>query len=135
MLPLIPRFTIWCGTRRTADWHRRFRAAAVVYGHLHPKLRLLDGVRFHEVSLGYPRQWRYRPESAPACARSCPVPIDPPPPAEPRAFSTQPDRPTARKRRFRQDYGCGVLRWASPNLAEDSAIGGSSRPLIQEIWC
>lgn len=63
VLPLIPRFTIWCGTRRTHDWHRRFRATAVIYGHLHiPKQRLLDNVRFHEVSLGYPRQWRYRPE-------------------------------------------------------------------------
>ena len=63
VLPLIPRFTIWCGTQRTQDWHRRFRAAAVVYGHLHiPKQRVLDDVRFFEVSLGYPRQWRYRPE-------------------------------------------------------------------------
>lgn len=61
-LPFIPRFVIWCGTQRTEDWHRRFRAAVVVYGHLHiPKLRILDGVRFHEVSLGYPRQWRHRP--------------------------------------------------------------------------
>lgn len=25
-LPAIPRFCIWCGTRRTQDWHRRFRA-------------------------------------------------------------------------------------------------------------
>lgn len=58
-LPMIPRFRIWCGTRRTADWHLRFRAAAVVYGHLHiRKQRRLDGVRFEEVSLGYPRQWR-----------------------------------------------------------------------------
>ncbi len=65
VLPLIPRFSIWCGTRRTTDWHRRFRAAAVVYGHLHiPKTHFLDGVRFTEVSLGYPRQWRRFPEIA-----------------------------------------------------------------------
>ena len=59
VLPAIPRFTIWCGTRRTHDWHTRFRARAVVYGHLHIRSsRLVDGVRFEEVSLGYPRHWR-----------------------------------------------------------------------------
>jgi predicted phosphodiesterase len=57
-LPLIPRFSIWCGTRTTEDWHRRFRAKAVVFGHLHIRQkRELDGVTFHEVSLGYSRQW------------------------------------------------------------------------------
>ena len=57
-LPRIPRFRIWCGTKRTHDWHRRFRATAVVYGHLHiPGTRVIDGVRFEEVSLGYPVQW------------------------------------------------------------------------------
>jgi 3',5'-cyclic AMP phosphodiesterase CpdA len=57
-LPRIPRFSIWCGTRRTEDWHRRFRAHAVVFGHLHIRQRReLDGVTFHEVSLGYRRQW------------------------------------------------------------------------------
>jgi 3',5'-cyclic AMP phosphodiesterase CpdA len=59
-LPLVPRFTLWCGTRRTTDWHARFRAVAVVSGHLHiPTSRVLDGVRFEEVSVGYPRQWRH----------------------------------------------------------------------------
>lgn len=59
VLPRIPRFRIWCGTLRTRDWHRRFHAEAVVYGHLHlPSRRIIDGVRFEEVSLGYPRQWR-----------------------------------------------------------------------------
>jgi len=54
----VPRFSIWCGTRRTADWHLRFRAHAVVYGHLHvPRTTWRDGVRFEEVSLGYPRDW------------------------------------------------------------------------------
>ncbi len=58
-LPAIPRFRIWCGTQRTRDWHLRFRAAAVVSGHLHiRRSRELDGVLFAEVSLGYPRQWR-----------------------------------------------------------------------------
>jgi 3',5'-cyclic AMP phosphodiesterase CpdA len=64
-LPMIPRFSIWCGTRRTHDWHRRFRAAAVIYGHLHiPQTKDIDGVRFEEVSLGYPRQWSRRPQTA-----------------------------------------------------------------------
>ncbi len=54
----VPRFSIWCGTRATDDWHRRFGAAAVVYGHLHIKgTHFRDGVRFEEVSLGYPRDW------------------------------------------------------------------------------
>lgn len=58
VLPAIPRFSIWCGTRRTEDWHVRFRAKAVVYGHLHiRRTRVIDGVRFEEVSLGNPGQW------------------------------------------------------------------------------
>jgi 3',5'-cyclic AMP phosphodiesterase CpdA len=57
-LPRIPRFSIWCGTRRTEDWHLRFNAAVVVSGHLHIRsTSYRDGVRFEEVSLGYPRQW------------------------------------------------------------------------------
>jgi 3',5'-cyclic AMP phosphodiesterase CpdA len=56
-----PEFAQWCGTERTADWHRRFRASVVVYGHLHiPRTTWHDGVRFEEVSLGYPREWRMR---------------------------------------------------------------------------
>jgi hypothetical protein len=58
VLPRVPRFSIWCGTRRTEGWHRRFPIDTVVYGHLHiRKTRELDGVRFEEVSLGYPVQW------------------------------------------------------------------------------
>lgn len=58
VLPRIPRFSIWCGTTITADWHRRFRARVVVTGHLHIRsTRWLDGVRFEEVSLGQPSQW------------------------------------------------------------------------------
>jgi 3',5'-cyclic AMP phosphodiesterase CpdA len=56
-----PEFAQWCGTTRTADWHLRFRAAAAVYGHLHiPRTTHYDGVRFEEVSLGYPREWAKR---------------------------------------------------------------------------
>ncbi len=58
VLPAIPRFSIWCGTRRTEDWHRRFNAHAVVYGHLHIRGTYdRDGVRFEEVSLGYPQNY------------------------------------------------------------------------------
>ena len=53
-----PELAQWCGTTLTADWHRRFDATAVVYGHLHiPVTSWYDGVRFEEVSLGYPREW------------------------------------------------------------------------------
>jgi 3',5'-cyclic AMP phosphodiesterase CpdA len=63
-----PEFAQWCGTTRTADWHLRFRATAVVYGHLHiPRTTWHDGVRFEEVSLGYPREWR--PRGTPALPR------------------------------------------------------------------
>jgi hypothetical protein len=58
VLPRIPRFSIWCGTRRTEDWHRRFNAHVVVYGHLHIRGTYdRDGVRFEEVSLGYPQNY------------------------------------------------------------------------------
>ena len=57
--PRIPRFSIWCGTRATEDWAVRFRARAVVSGHLHLRSSLeRDGVRYDEVSLGYPRDWQ-----------------------------------------------------------------------------
>ncbi|MET9734181.1 metallophosphoesterase [Streptomyces sp. NPDC006458] len=56
-----PEFAMWCGTSLTADWHRRFKVAAMVYGHLHiPRSTVLDGVPFEEVSVGYPREWRRR---------------------------------------------------------------------------
>jgi 3',5'-cyclic AMP phosphodiesterase CpdA len=56
-----PEFAQWCGTELTADWHRRFSVAAVVYGHLHiPRTTRHDGVPHLEVSLGYPREWRRR---------------------------------------------------------------------------
>ncbi|MBB4933048.1 3',5'-cyclic AMP phosphodiesterase CpdA [Lipingzhangella halophila] len=61
-----PEFAQWCGTERTADWHRRFNATTVVYGHLHiPRTTWHHGVRFEEVSLGYPREWRRRSEQRP----------------------------------------------------------------------
>jgi 3',5'-cyclic AMP phosphodiesterase CpdA len=70
-----PHLAMWCGTDRTADWHTRFRAATAVYGHLHIPVTLeFDGVRFEEVSLGYPREWRNR-SYPPKPLRSI-VPVD-----------------------------------------------------------
>jgi len=58
VLPRIPRFSIWCGTAKTNEWHRRYNVEAVTYGHLHLRSsKVIDGVRFDEVSLGYPKQW------------------------------------------------------------------------------
>ena len=57
-LPNIPRFSIWCGTKKTDNWHRRFQADVVVSGHLHiRRTDWRDETRFEEVSLGYPKQW------------------------------------------------------------------------------
>lgn len=58
-IPRVPRFAPWCGTVATRSWPARFGAVACVYGHLHVRgRRWLDGIRFEEVSLGYPRQWQ-----------------------------------------------------------------------------
>lgn len=61
-----PHFAMWCGSEATADWHRRYRAAVAVHGHLHLPLTVsVDGVRFEEVSLGYPREWAARTRQPP----------------------------------------------------------------------
>lgn len=79
-LPRIPRFSIWCGTRRTDDWHQRFRAEVVVTGHLHIPLTFWeDGVRFEEVSLGYPRQWQGRRTIAQCLRQILPATTEPSP--------------------------------------------------------
>jgi predicted phosphodiesterase len=58
-IPRVPRFSLWCGTKKTEDWHRRFNAKVVVTGHLHVRRTdWVDGVRFEECSLGYPTQWQ-----------------------------------------------------------------------------
>jgi 3',5'-cyclic AMP phosphodiesterase CpdA len=59
-LPTIPRFSLWCGTKKTEDWHSRFNAKVVVSGHLHiRRTDWRDETRFEECSLGYPRQWQH----------------------------------------------------------------------------
>jgi 3',5'-cyclic AMP phosphodiesterase CpdA len=57
----VPRYSPWCGTRASEDWHTRYRAHACVHGHLHVRASdQRDGVTFHEVSLGYPAHWDVR---------------------------------------------------------------------------
>jgi 3',5'-cyclic AMP phosphodiesterase CpdA len=57
--PRVPQFSLWSGTTRTEDWGLRFRARTVITGHLHMRTTLWrHGVRYDEVSLGYPRDWR-----------------------------------------------------------------------------
>jgi predicted phosphodiesterase len=69
-----PEFAQWCGTTLTADWHRRFNASVVVYGHLHiPRITWHDGVRFEEVSLGYPREWHRRNAPRPVLRQIAPA--------------------------------------------------------------
>lgn len=69
-----PEFALWCGTDRTADWHRRFSVAAVVYGHLHiRRTTWYDGLPFMEVSVGYRREWATRADSA-GLSRVLPLP-------------------------------------------------------------
>jgi 3',5'-cyclic AMP phosphodiesterase CpdA len=75
-----PEFAQWCGTEPTADWHIRFNAAVVVYGHLHiPRTTWYDGVRFEEVSVGYPREWRRRARPPGTLRRILPSPMPTPP--------------------------------------------------------
>lgn len=70
-----PEFALWCGTERTSRWHIRFGAAVVVYGHLHiPRTTWHEGVRFEEVSLGYPREWRRRQRPAGLLRQILPAP-------------------------------------------------------------
>ena len=61
-----PAYAPWCGTTLTADWHTRYPVVTAVYGHLHiPRTTYHDGVRFEEVSVGYPREWRRRGSAPP----------------------------------------------------------------------
>jgi hypothetical protein len=58
--PRVPRFSLWCGTTHTEQWPTRFRARAVINGHLHMRTSIIrDQVRHIEVSLGYPRDWTF----------------------------------------------------------------------------
>ena len=70
-----PEFAMWCGTERTADWHRRFRVAAMVYGHLHiPRTTWHDGRPLRGGLGGLSRASGERPAAARATrAASCPT--------------------------------------------------------------
>ncbi|MCP2275882.1 metallophosphoesterase family protein [Nocardia amikacinitolerans] len=70
-------FAMWCGTELTAEWHRRYDVRCVVYGHLHlRRTDYFDGVRFEEVSVGYPREWRTRGLPDPLLRQIVPEPAD-----------------------------------------------------------
>jgi 3',5'-cyclic AMP phosphodiesterase CpdA len=50
--PRVPQFSLWCGTTQTESWAARYRARAVISGHLHLRTTLWrEGVRYDEVSL------------------------------------------------------------------------------------
>lgn len=75
--PRIPRFSIWSGTTRTEHWGERFRARVAISGHLHLRSTLTrHGVRYEEVSLGYPRDWRHERGIAYYFREILPVPDD-----------------------------------------------------------
>ncbi len=75
----IERFSPWCGTKLTSTWHTRFRARAVVSGHLHMRATdWRDGVRFEEVSLGYPRHWNQQKGLDAYVREILPGPVDSP---------------------------------------------------------
>jgi 3',5'-cyclic AMP phosphodiesterase CpdA len=72
-----PEFAQWCGTELTADWHTKYDVVAAVYGHLHiPRTTHHDGVRFEEVSIGYPREWRRRGHPRGLLRQILPAPDD-----------------------------------------------------------
>ncbi len=53
-----PEFALWCGTDHTADWPERYRADAVVFGHLHvPLTTCVDGIPHYDVSFGAPQEY------------------------------------------------------------------------------
>ena len=72
-------FSMWCGSTRTSDWHRAYNADCVVYGHLHiRRTDYFDGIRFEEVSVGYPREWKRRGLPDPLLRQIYPGPLDGP---------------------------------------------------------
>ncbi len=74
----VPRFSIWCGTRRTRSYHQTFPVDVVVYGHTHRRATdFLEGVRFEEVSLGYPRDWAQEAGMAAYLRQILPAPARP----------------------------------------------------------
>ena len=74
-----PEFALWCGTDLTSDWHLTYNSVCSVYGHLHiPRTTYYDGVRFEEVSVGYPREWQRRGLPEKLLRQILPVPEYPP---------------------------------------------------------
>jgi hypothetical protein len=83
-----PEFSLWCGTTETARWHVEYDASVVVYGHLHvPRTTWEDGVRFEEVSVGYPREWQRHDMLRGPLRRILPAPEPAPDPEVPDPFT------------------------------------------------
>lgn len=60
VLPRIPRFRIWSGTRASETLFSEHTLRAVIFGHLHVRFSHVWGsTRYEEVSLGYPAQWQH----------------------------------------------------------------------------
>lgn len=64
-LPRIPRFLLWHDTCRTEHWLQRFPIKLAIYRNLDIRTSLWrNGVRFEEVSPGYPWHWNQERGSA-----------------------------------------------------------------------
>ena len=78
-LPRLERYTPWCGTKRTESWHRDYPIRVVVNGHLHMRATdWIDGVRFEEVAIGYPRHWQTERSLETYLREILPGPLAPP---------------------------------------------------------
>ena len=123
-----PEFSLWCGSEHTADWHVKYRALSVVYGHLHiPRVTWEDDVRFIEVSLGYPREQRFRAERGIA-VEPLPRQVLPVPEREPDPLAHVPL--TSSLENPRRPRAAGVLVRSGRGLSGGGrrSGGGTSRP-------
>ncbi|KAA3656933.1 MAG: metallophosphoesterase [Chloroflexi bacterium] len=75
-LRMIPRFSLWCGTKLTELWHSQFQLDTVIYGHLHIRgTYQRDQTQFMEVSQGYPQNWDTKRGTAAYLRQILPKPI------------------------------------------------------------
>lgn len=57
-LKYFPRFSLWCGTKKTGEWIKKFNIKIAIYGHMHVReTKFKEGILFEEVSFGYPKDW------------------------------------------------------------------------------
>ena len=147
-----PEFALWCGTERTADWHRRFtRSRPWSTGTCtSPDHLATTGCRFEEVSLGYPREWRKR-DGTPGRLRQIlpcrePEVIEQLLPTVGRARSRRPRTTPGpelfpeeqaliaravekRRREFTVVRGCAAARWTS-SVCRPARCPGAGSPAV-----